>query len=77
MTYLVLNLILPQNSDAKKEKAPGFPLGPTQELLKCQTQSGGKCLAIYKEYGPERNMDHFKEKTPALRDETLGSLKPT
>ena len=46
-TDLVPNLMLPQNSDAKKGKAPGFPHGPTRELLTCQTQSGGGCLTIY------------------------------
>ena len=40
-------LDIAKNSDSLKGKAPGFPHGPTQELLKCQTQSGGGCLTIY------------------------------
>ena len=65
-TDLVPNLILLKNSGAKKRKALGFPLGATQELFKCQTQSGGGCLTIYLIYGLKRNLDHFKENPNAL-----------
>ena len=65
---------MPQNSGAKKEKAPGLPLGPTQELLTCQTQPGGGCLTIYLTYGIKCDLDHFKENPSTLGGVSWGVI---